>query len=63
VPNLDSVTAGPGIQDNGSGSAALIEVAEQMAKVNPRDRRVVQSLLDKVLPARLVCGCSLCTSQ
>jgi Zn-dependent M28 family amino/carboxypeptidase len=34
--HLDSVSAGPGIQDNGSGSAALLEVAEQMAKVNPR---------------------------
>ncbi|HXV32513.1 MAG TPA: M28 family metallopeptidase [Gaiellaceae bacterium] len=33
--HLDSVQAGPGIQDNGSGSAALIEVAEQLARVNP----------------------------
>jgi Zn-dependent M28 family amino/carboxypeptidase len=33
--HLDSVPAGPGIQDNGSGSAALIEIAEQMAKVKP----------------------------
>jgi aminopeptidase Y len=33
--HLDSVNAGPGIQDNGSGSAALLEVAEQMAKVKP----------------------------
>ena len=36
--HLDSVQAGPGINDNGSGSAALIEVAEQMAKVNPRNK-------------------------
>jgi aminopeptidase Y len=35
--HLDSVDAGPGINDNGSGSAALLEVAEQMAKVNPRN--------------------------
>ena len=35
--HLDSVNAGPGIQDNGSGSAALIEVAEQMAKVRPHN--------------------------
>jgi aminopeptidase Y len=35
--HLDSVNAGPGIQDNGSGSAALLEVAEQMAKVKPRN--------------------------
>jgi Zn-dependent M28 family amino/carboxypeptidase len=33
--HLDSVTAGPGINDNGSGSAALLEVALKMAKVKP----------------------------
>ena len=33
--HLDSVNAGPGINDNGSGSAALLEVAEQMARVDP----------------------------
>ncbi|SDX95935.1 PA domain-containing protein [Geodermatophilus africanus] len=32
--HLDSVPEGPGINDNGSGSAALIEVAENMAKVD-----------------------------
>jgi aminopeptidase Y len=36
--HLDSVVAGPGINDNGSGSAALIEVAEQMARVRPRNK-------------------------
>jgi aminopeptidase Y len=36
--HLDSVNAGPGIQDNGSGSAAILEVAEQMAKVDPRNK-------------------------
>ena len=36
--HLDSVSQGPGIQDNGSGSAALLEVAEQMAKVNPHNK-------------------------
>jgi Zn-dependent M28 family amino/carboxypeptidase len=35
--HLDSVLAGPGINDNGSGSAALLEVAEQMANVRPRN--------------------------
>ena len=30
--HLDSVAAGPGIQDNGSGSSALLETALQMAK-------------------------------
>jgi Zn-dependent M28 family amino/carboxypeptidase len=33
--HLDSVFAGPGINDNGSGSAAILEVAEQMRKVRP----------------------------
>jgi Zn-dependent M28 family amino/carboxypeptidase len=33
--HLDSVGAGPGINDNGSGSAALLETALQMAKVKP----------------------------
>ncbi len=35
--HLDSVNDGPGIQDNGSGSAAILEVAIQMAKVKPRN--------------------------
>lgn len=35
--SLDSVLAGPGIQNNGSGSAAILEVALQMAKVKPRN--------------------------
>ena len=33
--HLDSVQQGPGVQDNGSGSAAILEVAVQMAKVKP----------------------------
>ena len=36
--HLDSVNAGPGIQDNGSGSAAILEAAEQMRKVKPRNK-------------------------
>jgi aminopeptidase Y len=36
--HLDSVNAGPGIQDNGSGSAAILEVAQQMSKVRPRNK-------------------------
>lgn len=36
--HLDSVNAGPGIQDNGTGSAALLEVAEAMAKVPVRNK-------------------------
>jgi len=35
--HLDSVDGGPGINDNGSGSAAILEVALQMAKVKPRN--------------------------
>jgi Zn-dependent M28 family amino/carboxypeptidase len=35
--HLDSVSAGPGINDNGSGSAAILEVAEQMKKVKPKN--------------------------
>ncbi|NEE49646.1 M28 family peptidase, partial [Streptomyces sp. SID8455] len=30
--HLDSVTEGPGINDNGSGSAGLLEVALELAK-------------------------------
>jgi Zn-dependent M28 family amino/carboxypeptidase len=36
--HLDSVNSGPGINDNGSGSAALLETALQMAKVKPRNK-------------------------
>ena len=35
--HLDSVQAGAGINDNGSGSAALLETAIQMRKVKPRN--------------------------
>ncbi|WP_202033074.1 M28 family metallopeptidase [Nocardioides sp. WS12] len=33
--HLDSVLAGPGINDNGSGSAAVLETAVQIAKLKP----------------------------
>ena len=36
--HLDSVGAGPGINDNGSGSAAILETAEQLSKVKPRNK-------------------------
>ena len=36
--HLDSVQDSPAINDNGSGSAALLEVAEQMAKVKPKNK-------------------------
>jgi Zn-dependent M28 family amino/carboxypeptidase len=35
--HLDSVQDGPGINDNGSGSAALLETAIQMKKVKPNN--------------------------
>ena len=35
--HLDSVNAGPGINDNGSGSAALVELAENLSKVRPQN--------------------------
>jgi Zn-dependent M28 family amino/carboxypeptidase len=35
--HLDSVIEGPGINDNGSGSAALLETALNMAKVRPQN--------------------------
>jgi Zn-dependent M28 family amino/carboxypeptidase len=36
--HLDSVDEGPGIQDNGSGSAAILEAALQMKNVRPRNK-------------------------
>ncbi len=36
--HLDSVQRGPGINDNGSGSAAILETALQMAKIKPRNK-------------------------
>jgi Zn-dependent M28 family amino/carboxypeptidase len=38
--HLDSVDAGPGINDNGSGTATILEIAEEMAeaKIKPRQR-------------------------
>ena len=36
--HLDSVGAGPGINDNGSGSAAILEIAEQLRGVFPKNK-------------------------
>jgi Zn-dependent M28 family amino/carboxypeptidase len=38
--HLDSVEAGPGINDNGSGSSGILEIAEQISKLrdHPRNR-------------------------
>jgi Zn-dependent M28 family amino/carboxypeptidase len=35
--HLDSVEAGPGINDNGSGSAVLLELAQQLTKLKPEN--------------------------
>ncbi len=35
--HLDSVQRGPGINDNGSGSAALLEIAQQLANHKPQN--------------------------
>ncbi|MDF3046138.1 MAG: aminopeptidase [Ornithinibacter sp.] len=35
--HLDSVQAGPGINDNGSGSSALLEIAQQISKITPEN--------------------------
>lgn len=34
--HLDSVAVGPGINDNGSGSATILEIAEELAEAKPR---------------------------
>ena len=40
--HLDSVPAGPGINDNGSGVSSILEIAEQMAKLNLKPRNQLQ---------------------
>lgn len=40
--HLDSVVDGPGINDNGSGSATILTIAEQMAKLRIRPRNTVR---------------------
>jgi Zn-dependent M28 family amino/carboxypeptidase len=36
--HLDSVAAGPGINDNGSGTSGILEIAEQVAELQDRPR-------------------------
>ncbi|CAA9470952.1 MAG: Uncharacterized lipoprotein aminopeptidase LpqL [uncultured Solirubrobacteraceae bacterium] len=40
--HLDSVVEGPGINDNGSGSGAILEIAEEMAENNIKPRNTVR---------------------
>jgi Zn-dependent M28 family amino/carboxypeptidase len=40
--HLDSVAEGPGINDNGSGSAAVLEIAEQFKRLGLRPRNQVR---------------------
>ena len=37
--HLDSVTEGPGINDNGSGSSGVLEIAEELDELNVKPRR------------------------
>ena len=37
--HLDSVVAGPGINDNGSGSSTILEIAEELSEANVKPRR------------------------
>ncbi|HEX6020398.1 MAG TPA: M28 family metallopeptidase [Solirubrobacter sp.] len=40
--HLDSVTEGPGINDNGSGSATILEIAEELAEQKTKPRRALR---------------------
>ncbi|MGY1635748.1 M20/M25/M40 family metallo-hydrolase [Geodermatophilus sp. SYSU D00742] len=40
--HLDSVTEGPGINDNGTGSATVLEIAEQFAELGVEPRNAVR---------------------
>ncbi|PPK98639.1 Zn-dependent M28 family amino/carboxypeptidase [Kineococcus xinjiangensis] len=40
--HLDSVAEGPGINDNGSGTAAILEIAEEMAELNIKNKQRVR---------------------
>ena len=40
--HLDSVIAGPGINDNGSGSSTILEIAEEMAELGIKNRQQVR---------------------
>ena len=52
--HLDSVGTGPGINDNGSGSAALLEIAEQLRGVYPEEQDPLHLVQRRgVRPARL----------
>jgi Zn-dependent M28 family amino/carboxypeptidase len=40
--HLDSVVAGPGINDNGSGTSTILEIAEEMAELDIKPRQKVR---------------------
>src|SRR3712207_4336636 len=40
--HLDSVEEGPGVNDNGSGSGTLIEMAEEIAKLEAKPRNRIR---------------------
>ena len=37
--HLDSVIAGPGINDNGSGSSTILEIAEELSELGTKPRQ------------------------
>jgi Zn-dependent M28 family amino/carboxypeptidase len=40
--HLDSVVEGPGINDNGSGTSGILEIAEEMSELNIKPRRQIK---------------------
>ena len=42
--HLDSVTSGPGVNDDGSGMAFQLELAEQLAKARKQPRNKIRFL-------------------
>ena len=44
--HLDSVIAGPGINDNGSGTSTILEIAEEMAELGIRNRQKLRFVYD-----------------
>ena len=49
--HLDSVEAGPGINDNGSGTAAILETAEELSELNARAEEATAAAEAKVADA------------
>ena len=52
--HLDSVTAGPGINDNGSGVSTILEIAEEMSELGIRNRQKLRFAFWGAEEAKLV---------